>query len=223
MNRGALIVFEGLDRSGKSSQARALVSELNARAIPVAKSPNGNGVWCFPDRTTQIGKIIDSYLQSKSLSSLNLNSLHLLFSANRWERAQDIVNALNAGFNVVLDRYAFSGVVYSSAQGLDMDWALNSDQGLPRPDLLLFLSVSAEVAAQRGNYGAERYENVEMQTRVADQFQVLLDSAAVENLRVSRINGDESQDAVHREILQVVLKTIERVKSIGDPLGTLWT
>jgi dTMP kinase len=75
--RGALIVLEGLDRSGKSSQCKALASFLRSRGESVEE-------WRFPDRTTAIGQMISSYLTGAS--ELDDSAIHLLFSANRWEK-----------------------------------------------------------------------------------------------------------------------------------------
>ena len=72
------------------------------------------------------------------------------------------------------DRYAFSGVAFSAAKGtLSMDWCKAPDRGLPKPDLVLFLDVSAEVAKTRGGYGEERYEKEEFQARVRKAFETL--------------------------------------------------
>ena len=75
--RGALIVLEGLDRSGKSSQCLKLASSLASQGFPVE-------AWRFPDRTTAMGKMISSYLSSKE--DMDDRTIHLLFSANRWEK-----------------------------------------------------------------------------------------------------------------------------------------
>jgi dTMP kinase len=75
--RGALIVLEGLDRSGKSSQSKALGTFLRSRGESVEE-------WRFPDRTTAIGQMISSYLTGAS--ELDDSAIHLLFSANRWEK-----------------------------------------------------------------------------------------------------------------------------------------
>jgi len=80
MTRGAFIVIEGLDRSGKSTQCARLAARLEAAGKPV-KSVK------FPDRTTAIGKMINAYLQSES--EVDDQTIHLLFSANRWELAND--------------------------------------------------------------------------------------------------------------------------------------
>ena len=75
--RGAFIVFEGADRAGKSTQCQMLVDHLAAQGVAVER-------WCFPDRTTAIGKMINSYLTSQS--EIDDAAVHLLFSANRWEK-----------------------------------------------------------------------------------------------------------------------------------------
>ena len=76
-SRGALVVFEGLDRSGKTSQCGRLLSYLEGLGHSVE-------LWRFPDRTTSVGQMISAYLTNKS--QLDDRTIHLLFSANRWEK-----------------------------------------------------------------------------------------------------------------------------------------
>ena len=54
-------------------------------------------------------------------------------------------------------RYAYSGVAYSTAKGLDIHWTKNGDIGLPRPDMVFYMDIDPEVAAKRSDYGDERY------------------------------------------------------------------
>ena len=75
--RGALIVLEGIDRSGKSTQARMLTEFLNSRESGVAE------LLRFPERSTAIGRMIDGYLKQES--EQDDRAIHLLFAANRWE------------------------------------------------------------------------------------------------------------------------------------------
>jgi dTMP kinase len=72
--RGTLIVFEGGDRCGKSTQVSALQSHLSSLKIP-------NTTLKFPDRTSSTGLVINSYLQKNT--ELSDEVVHLLFSANR--------------------------------------------------------------------------------------------------------------------------------------------
>ena len=66
----------------------------------------------FPDRETDIGRLISAYLEKAS--EIDDSAVHLLFSANRWEKRQAIQDALSRGHNVVMDRYAYSGVAFSA-------------------------------------------------------------------------------------------------------------
>eukprot|EP00850_Spirogloea_muscicola_P015883 SM000125S26088 [mRNA] locus=s125:236458:238042:- [translate_table: standard] len=103
-------------------------------------------------------------------------AVHLLFSANRWEKRRLMEALLLQGTTLVVDRYAYSGAAYSAAKGLDLHLCKAIDAGLPAPDLVLFLQIAPEVAATRGNYGEERYEKLDFQRAVADQFRKLQDS-----------------------------------------------
>jgi dTMP kinase len=127
------------------------------------------------DRTTRIGQTIDQYLQGKV--QLNDQAVHLLFSANRWEHRNRIVDLLNQGTHIVVDRYAYSGVVFSAAKGLDLKWCRAPDVGLVRPDVTLFLDVPVEIAMQRSAFGGERYETESMQRRVRELFLEMADSS----------------------------------------------
>jgi dTMP kinase len=125
------------------------------------------------DRSTGTGKLISSYLSDSSVV-LPDQSIHLLFSANRWETASRINALLNAGTNVILDRYVPSGIVFSVAKEpspFDITWAMAPEIGLPAPDLVIFLDIDEGAAAARGGgYGEERYEKREMQRRVRSLF-----------------------------------------------------
>src|SRR5277367_4036035 len=103
--------------------------------------------------------LIDSYL--KGASQTDDHSIHLLFSANRWEAAAQIKSDIALGVNVIIDRYSYSGAVYSAAKNnpnLSLQWAWQPEVGLPRPDICLFLGISTAEAAKRGGFGMERYE-----------------------------------------------------------------
>ncbi|KAL0567849.1 Thymidylate kinase [Marasmius crinis-equi] len=159
--RAPFIVVEGLDRSGKTTQTALLCSQLE-------KSGHRVALMKFPDRTTAIGKMIDSYLRSQS--ELDDHAIHLLFSANRWELSHQIESHLESNTIVVCDRYAFSGIAFSAAKGLSYEWCRAPDIGLPAPDLTLFLDITPEKARERGGYGEERYEKEEMQRKVREVF-----------------------------------------------------
>lgn len=156
-------MIEGLDRTGKTTQCNILIEKLNPNVALIK----------FPDRSTDIGILIDKYLTDKNFV-LPDQAVHLLFSANRWEVAQRIRNLLLAGKHVVLDRYVFSGIAYSAAKGvagMDRNWCLQPDKGLLKPDLTLFLTNSnVNETLSRKGFGEERYEVNDFQQEVKNQF-----------------------------------------------------
>lgn len=159
--RGKFYVFEGIDRSGKTTLSKAFASRL-----PHAK-------WIsFPDRTTAIGKLLNDYLASKA--QLPAEAVHLLFSANRWECQEQIRKLLDEGTTVVCDRYWYSGAAYSIAKRVSHDFAVHCDQDLIQPDRVFYLSITPEDASQRGAYGEERYERIDFQRQVTAAYESIL-------------------------------------------------
>ncbi|KAI0917933.1 hypothetical protein AcW1_006927 [Taiwanofungus camphoratus] len=178
---------------------------------------------CITDRTTAIGKMIDSYLRSQS--ELDDRAIHLLFSANRWELAPVIEEMLRAGTTVICDRYAFSGIAFSAAKeaaGLSYNWCRAPDIGLPAPDLTLFLDVSPEKAKARGGYGAERYEREDVQMRVRAVFERIgeeMGEQVGEDGRWVSIDADAGKE----DVAETVWTLAERLcRGIDRPVSKLW-
>ena len=146
VSRGAFIVLEGVDRCGKTTQCSLLLKHLTST---LALSTTA---MCFPDRSTAIGILIDAYLQSRK--NLEDRAVHLLFSANRWEAVESLTHHIASGRTIVCDRYAHSGVAFSSAKDandpLTVEWCKSPDKGLPAPDAIIFLTLSQDEAEKRG-------------------------------------------------------------------------
>lgn len=208
-DRGALVVLEGVDRAGKTTQGKKLVEALEQNGRPAE-------MMRFPDRTTTIGKLISAYLENKS--DLEDHTVHLLFSANRWELVPLMKKKLEQGITLVVDRYAFSGVAFTSAKpGFCLDWCKQPDVGLPKPDLVMFLQLSPAEAALRGQYGQERYENSAFQKAVQERFQQLMEDPSV-NWQV--IDASQSVEDVHKDITAHSIRAINTAQR--QPLGELW-
>ncbi|KAH7413830.1 thymidylate kinase-domain-containing protein [Phaeosphaeria sp. MPI-PUGE-AT-0046c] len=210
MARGKLIVFEGLDRAGKSTQCQMLAEALQKDGAKVRHMR-------FPDRTTPIGQMINSYLSGAADAEDHV--IHLLFSANRWEAAASIRSDLLSGTTVIIDRYYYSGCVYSAAKhnpSMSLEWCRKPDVGLPRPDLAIFLDISAEDAAKRGGYGTEKYEKKEMQDRVRELFEELMGKREGEDF--VRINAGKSAEEVRGMVREEVERCVRRIDGEGGPL-----
>jgi len=207
LKRGALIVFEGCDRCGKTTQCTKLIERLLAEGKKVE-------LLKFPDRSTTIGQMIDNYL--KQSVELDDHTIHLLFSANRWESFQKMKSLLLSGSTLVVDRYAYSGIAFTAAKGLDMEWCKQPDIGLIKPDQVIYMTVSGDSAAKRGQFGEERYEKLDFQKKVKNVFHQLEDS---DYWQV--VDGNGTIDEVHDEVYRIATKAIDR--STEEPLEKLWT
>ena len=137
--------------------------------------------------------------------------IHLLFSANRWEAASQIRSAIEEGVTVVIDRYYYSGIVYSAAKDkadLSLKWARDPEIGLPRPDICLFLDVAPEAAAQRGGFGGEKYETSAIQKRVRELFYELMGTS--DGLDIQVVDAARSIQDVEKDIVARVRDMMEQ-------------
>ncbi|ELU05444.1 hypothetical protein CAPTEDRAFT_110243 [Capitella teleta] len=228
--RGMLIVLEGCDGCGKSTQARKLVDALNTTPREGEGSLGGHvthaELWKFPNRDTAIGRLIDEYLQNKC--EMEDHAIHLLFAANRWEMVPCLLETLEKGISVIMDRYAFSGLAFSAAKKkkLGFQWCKIADQGLPRPDLVLYLSLSSLEMEARWNkkerdgtmvYIRERYEKVAFQNQVQAEYGKLM--MGEDNWHVIEVNN-KSIEVIHRNLLNIIKDNVKI--STEKVIGKLW-
>jgi dTMP kinase len=182
------IVFEGIDRSGKTTQL-----ELTKRYLETCK--NSSVVeWSFPNRNSITGQICDRYLRREI--ELDAHTIHLLFSANRWERQQELSQLLAEGNIVLCSRYSYSGIAYSKANGLPYDWLKSIENGLIEPDLIVYLDIDPVIASRRDCYGQERYDKIEFQNKVRINYLDLFKN----NPRVLMLDATQSIDKLQQEI-----------------------
>ena len=137
-----------------------------------------------------------------------------LYSFNFFVLRNRITKLLNEGVNVVLDRYAYSGVAFSAAKGLSQPWCISSDVGLPEPDVVFFLDIPPVAVASRSNFGVERYERTDFLERVRDEFLVL------RNEKFCVVDATQPVEMMHTYIMQTAEEVIS---SCGyNPLKPLW-
>lgn len=161
--------------------------------------------------------MINSYLTSQS--EIDDAAVHLLFSANRWEKKELLLRKLQQGTTLIVDRYAYSGVAFTSAKkaaGLDTEWCKAPDKGLPSPDIVFFLNISAADAAGRGGFGEERYERPAFQEEVLKQFEKLHASNWQE------IDAGRSIEVIQDELREHTDKVIKECNQGKRPLQELW-
>jgi dTMP kinase len=200
VERGLLIVFEGLDGCGKSTQRDLLCDRLRAadpgaQVIPTKEPTDG-----------PVGRRIREMAQSQTRVSPE-QELEW-FMEDRREHVREIIEpGLAAGAIVLSDRYWLSTVAYQGARGLDADAILRANEGeFPDPDLALILEIpAAEGLARvnaRGGVAEPAFEELEFLTRAAKVF------ASIDRPWLERIDARPLADEIH----QVV---VDRVRSLG--------
>jgi dTMP kinase len=184
---GALIAFEGLDQSGKQTQAETLRDGLAAAGRHAA-------LLSFPDYDTAIGEEIRQALHGHRQYAADV--MQLLYVANRYEMRERITGWVTTGVLVLCDRYLASSIAYGEAQGLDGAWLADIQRFLPQPDLTILLDIAPDTAARRKATGRDRYErDLALLGRVRESY---LGQARRGGWAV--IDADRSREDVSRDV-----------------------
>jgi dTMP kinase len=186
-----VIAFEGLDQSGKQTQAELLRDRLKERGSKAR-------LVSFPDYGTSIGEEIARALQGERDYSAEV--MQLLYVANRYERKNDLERWIEGGIILVCDRYTASSVAYGEAQGLDPAWLTDMQRFLPAPALTVLLDIAPETAVRRKAVDRDRYErDLAMQARVRQSYHRQAAGATW-----VRIDGERSKEDVAVDVLSAV-------------------
>lgn len=171
---GRLIVFEGIDCSGKSTQSKLLGEYLNC---PVLHFPY------------QVSKSIEEIRHSNS----DLTN-HLLMAANRLEMQSKIKEYLSKG-DLILDRYTYSGIAYGMARGLSPKWCIDLESQLIQPDIIIYMDMDYILASKRKGYGEGENEKITFQSQVYWAYNGLLEKN-INNAKLIRINANDDKDKI---------------------------
>jgi dTMP kinase len=192
MARGLLVAFEGLDQSGKQTQAEALRDYFGSLGRECR-------LLSFPDYSTPIGQEISRGLHGER--EYGPDVMQLLYVANRHEKKPEIERALDAGVTIVCDRYVASSIAYGEAHGLDAAWLSEIQRFLPPPDLNILLDIAPQTAAQRKAAGRDRYErDLALLSRVRESYH----RQAAASPAWLRLDGERPREAVRADVLNAV-------------------
>jgi dTMP kinase len=162
MARGLLVVFEGLDQSGKQTQAERLRDHLTAAGRKVR-------LLSFPSYDTHLGAEIGRLLHGER--EYGADTAQLLYIANRFEWKPEIEMELARGTILLCDRYLASSIAYGEAQGLDAAWLTEIQKYLPQPDLTVLLDIAPDVSASRKAANRDKYErDLSLLARVRESY-----------------------------------------------------
>ncbi len=193
--KGAFIVIEGLDGSGKTTQAKLLATKLKKtqHAIYTAEPSQG-----------KIGKFIrQKILYGTTRPPTSLEAL--LFAADRIDHLQNEVLPLKEkGCLVVCDRYVYSSLAYQGSAGLSQDWIEAINQHAQKPDFALFIDVAPETVLTRLRRKKSVMETLETQQKVREIY-----LKYVANGSLTLIDGDKPKKTVAQQVLQAVTAFID--------------
>jgi dTMP kinase len=206
------ISLEGIDGSGKTTQAKLLARALGEKVVLV-REPGG----------TETGERIRGLLKDPELELDPLAEL-LLFCAARAELVSQVVGpARERGEDVVCDRFSDSSVAYQGvARGLGADRVeeiCDLATGGVWPDLTILLRIEPEAAAQRiGRRKADRFEGegIELQRLVAEGYDEV---ARRHPERVRVIDAESDPDTVHAAVLGEVQRVLMRGRPQDEVRG----
>jgi dTMP kinase len=193
--RGLFVTFEGIDRSGKTTQAGLLCEALGDEAVGV-REPGG----------TELGERVRTILKDPVVP-LAAETEALLFAAARAQLVSEVVRpALEAGRVVVSDRFVDSSLAYQGgARGLGIEEVERVNRfatGGLMPDLTFLLMIDPTAAAARAGE-SDRFEDegAALQRQVLDAYEQL---AATDPARWRRIDAGRPPDEVHADVLAAV-------------------
>jgi dTMP kinase len=193
--KGKIIVVEGTDKAGKTTQSRLLSEAMKALGKVCV-------VIDFPDYTTPIGMEIRAFLDRKR--DYPVEAKHLLFSANRWEKKKEIESMLENGTIVIMNRYWQSNLIYGAANGIDTEWLVSLDNGLPKGDIVILILVNPAVSTKR----AETLDAFESDKQLAAKaYKNYLKYA--KKFRWKVIDGSRSKEQVHQELMKLIKKELK--------------
>jgi dTMP kinase len=198
MKKNLFIAFEGIDGSGKSTQVKLLTEKLEKAGLKVHTTCEPSG--------SPIGKLIRDIFTHKMAA--DHRTIAALFVADRLDhllnKNDGILKKLEEGYTVITDRYYFSSYAYQSAH-VDLDWVIQANAlsaGLLRPDLNIYIDITAEQSMRRINKGrtsTELYETLENLQNVRDRyFEVMEMLKEEEKLLVT--DGDREPEVISNEI-----------------------
>jgi dTMP kinase len=189
--QGYLIAFEGLDQSGKQTQAERLLAAFRSGGHTAE-------FLTFPEYTTAIGEEIGRALKGER--HYEPDTLQLLYIANRFEFRHQIEAWLRAGTMVVCDRYLASSIAYGEAQGVDAAWLNDIQRFLPQPSLTLFMDMSPVVSLTRKKADRDKFErDLPLLGRVQQSYRRQSNAPGWVT-----INAERDKDSVTADVISAV-------------------
>ena len=195
LHKGKIIVIEGIDKAGKTTQANLLLKKLKGKKYVKLD---------FPDYSTPVGREIKQFLDGRRDYSDEVKMM--LLSANRWEKKSEIESLIGKGTTVIMNRYCQSNLVYGISKGLKLNWLLALDEGLPKADLVVVIDIETNTLVRRSrNDTTDTFEqDLDLIRKVRKNYKML-----AKKFRWHIIDGEDSVNIVNVQVLESVRKIMK--------------
>lgn len=191
-----IIVIEGFDQAGKKTQSELLAKALRKKKLKCK-------IFSFPDYHTPVGKEIKYYLSGKRKFPSQV--IHCLLAANRWEKLNEIKEALSQNYILIMNRYYQSNLVYGKANGLDLKWLLNLDANLPKEDLVILLDVKPRDSFTRKKNRRDKFEkDKQFAQKIIHTYRTL-----GKKFGWKIVNASQTQEQVHDSIKEIAIRYLK--------------
>jgi len=195
------IVFEGMTGSGKKSQITLLAERLHKAGREVVNVS-------FPNYETEIARLTKR-------SDLDAHTQALLFAADRQFYQQRIKQLLDKGAVIICDRYCYSNFAYQSAKGVLLEWLVQLEKNIVKPDVVFFVDVPVSISLLRVQQSnIEDFTKKEIMSRLEaerERFEKIreiylyLSKAEIDQqTRWYVLNGELNELALHEQVWNVV-------------------
>ncbi|MCD6591116.1 MAG: dTMP kinase [Candidatus Aenigmarchaeota archaeon] len=196
--KGKFIVFEGIDKSGKETQAKKLVEYLKSNGFDAIYTEE-------PTPNNPIGLLIKEWLDKK-IEIHSGEAITLLYAADRYEHLKNvIIPSLHQGKIVVCDRYFYSTIAYESvAFGIDKKWIIELHKGIQKPDVIIFIDIDPEVSLKRQrDKPNDRLEKLELLQKVRNAYKEMIDEFGF-----FALNGNRPIEEIFNDVKSIVDKIL---------------
>ena len=200
--RGKFIVFEGIDGCGKTTQTQLLCDYITEKT----------GRRCLYEREPDSRDLVGAIIRAALYGSVKVSpdAMAYLHVADRLEHVAYMLPLLEAGNNIVCDRYYLSTMAYNTTDSLSVERLYELNRPVTeklQPDVIIFLDVDPKETARRR--AAERsdeelYDAMEKQVRIRDNYNKAIDLVTAAGVKVVRVDSSQPIETVAKIIREAV-------------------
>ena len=205
--KGIIIEFEGIDGSGKRTLSKILREELSKKNYKVV-------LYSYPDYKSKYGMIIKAFLDNEL--ELSVEEQFLLYLLDMLKDKKEVMQKIDEGFIVIIDRYFLSTIAYQCANNFEYEKAKHiiKSLGLPLPSIIFYLEIPISVAIERKSNQKRNLDRFEKNKRFLKKITKVYEKMMKENFptRWIRLDTTRELEKIHEEVLLKVYKLINKME-----------